>query len=65
MIEVRDHCHIADEYSGSAHKIYNANFRLTKEIPVISVPNPEYIIFGDTIYLCYCKLRLLTPHGRG
>ena len=36
-----------------------------------AVPNPEYIwIFGDTVYSCYCKFRLVThppsspnPHG--
>ena len=22
-------------------------------------------IFGDTVYLCYCKFRLVTPHGGG
>ena len=27
---VRDHCHITCKYSGSAHQISNANYRLKK-----------------------------------
>ena len=34
-VRVRDHCHVTGRYRGSAHKSCNANFRLTKKIPVV------------------------------
>ena len=33
------------------------------KIYTYTLPNPEYI--WDTVYLCYCKFRLVTPHGGG
>ena len=33
-IQVRKHCHITSEHRASAHQICNANFLLTKKIPV-------------------------------
>ena len=34
-IRVRDHCHIAEKYRGSAHQDCNINYTLTDKIPVI------------------------------
>ena len=33
--KVRDHCHIAGKYRGSAHLCCNVNLELTKKVPVI------------------------------
>ena len=33
--KLRDHCHIARKYRGSAHCSCNINIRLTKKVPVI------------------------------
>ena len=32
---MRDHCHIAGKYRGSAHWNCNINFKLTKKVPMI------------------------------
>ena len=34
-IRVKDHCHIAGKYIGSAHQICNANYKLVQKIAVI------------------------------
>ena len=33
--KVRDHCHVAGKSRGAAHRNYNVNFQLTKNVPVI------------------------------
>ena len=33
--KVRDHCHITGKFRGAAHFSCNANFKLSKEVPVI------------------------------
>ena len=33
--KVRDHCHITGKFRGAAHRKCNANFKLTKKVPVI------------------------------
>ena len=33
--KVRDHCHVTGKFRGAAHKSYNLNFKLTKNVPVI------------------------------
>ena len=32
---VRDHCHVTGKLRGAAHRNCNANFQLTKKVPVI------------------------------
>ena len=33
--KVRDHCQVTGKFRGSAHKICNVNFQLTKNVPAI------------------------------
>ena len=33
--KMRDHCHIAGKYRGSAHRSCNINFKLIKKVPVL------------------------------
>ena len=33
--KVRDHCHYTRKFSGAAHSIWNLNFKVSKEIPVV------------------------------
>ena len=33
--KVRDHCHVTGKFRGAAHFKYNANFKITKRVPVV------------------------------
>lgn len=53
-IRARDHCHIPGQNGGSPHQICNANYRLTKMIPVILEDMShdmmqEIVTFGEKI----------------
>ena len=32
-VKIRDHCHVAGKYRGSAHRDYNINLKLSHKIP--------------------------------
>ena len=34
-VKVRNHCHITEEYRGSAHRDYNINVKLNHKTPVV------------------------------
>ena len=40
--EVRDQCHITGKFRGAAHFSFNANFKITKKVPVIFHNLKEY-----------------------
>ena len=33
--KVRDHCHYTRKFRGAAHSIWNLNFKVSKDIPVV------------------------------
>ena len=34
--KVRDHCHFTGKYRGTAHSMCNMNYKITKDIPIVS-----------------------------
>ena len=40
--KVKDHCHYTGKYSGAAHNICNLNYKVPKEIPVVSHNGSTY-----------------------
>ena len=48
--KVRDHCHVTSKFRGAAHWNCNINFKLTKNVPVIShhlVGFDNHLIFNE------------------